>query len=112
MVTEFSHENVGGISNTALSIGIVLTRAPLPDLSVINMSFAGRMVEAQESARDDGDRILVVSDACEPATEFAVDVVGEVLVSDLCRKVLDPQVSQLKESLPRYVLLEVRNHSK
>ena len=86
MVTDITTEDVGNISNTALSIGIVLARTPLPDLTIINVSFAGRMVEAQESAGEDRNGILVVSDACEFTSEFAVHVVGEVLVSDLRRK--------------------------
>ena len=86
VVADVRVKNAGSISNTALSVGIVLARTPLPDLSVINVSFAGRMVEAQESARKNRDGILVVSDAREPATELAVDVVGEILVSDLCRE--------------------------
>ena len=83
MVTDITVEDVGNISNTALSIGIVLARTPLPDLTIINVSFAGRMVETQESAGEDRNGILVVSDAREFASEFAVYVVGEVLVSDL-----------------------------
>ena len=86
MVADVRVEDVGGISNTALSIGVVLARAPLPDLSVIDMSFSRRMSETQESARKDGDRILVVGDTCEPAGEFTIDIVGEFLVSDLRRE--------------------------
>ena len=86
MVAEVRVEDVSGISNTALSIGVVLAWTPLPDLSVINVSFAGRMVEAQESSGKDGDWILVVSDARELASKFTVDVVGEILVSDLHRE--------------------------
>ena len=86
MVADVRVEDVGGVSNAALSIGIVLARAPLPNLSIVDMSFSRRVFEAQESARKDGDRILIVGDAREPASKFAVDVVGEVFVSDLRRE--------------------------
>jgi len=54
VVAEVRVEDVGGISDTALSIGIVLARTPLPDLPIIDVSLARGMFEAQESARKDG----------------------------------------------------------
>lgn len=48
MVVEVGLEDVGSISDAALGIRVVLTGTPLPDLSVIDMSFAGRVLEAQE----------------------------------------------------------------
>lgn len=86
MVAEIRVEDAGSISNTTLRTGVVLARTPLPDLSIVDVSFARRMSETQESPRKNGYRILVVSDACEFASEFAVDVVGEGLVSDLRRR--------------------------
>jgi len=77
------NKEVWGISNAALSIGIVLARTLLPDLSIVNMSFARRMPVAQESTGDNRDRVLQVGDASEPATKLGVDVVNEVLIPDL-----------------------------
>ena len=86
MIIGVGNKEVGGISNAALSIGIVLTRALLPDLSIVNMSFARRMPVAQESTGDNRDRVLEVGDASEPATELGVDVVDKVLIPDLHEK--------------------------
>ena len=110
VVADVRVKYICGISNTTLSIRIVLARTPLPDLSIVDMSLARRMPEVQESAREDGDGILVVGDAREFASEFAVDVVGEVLVSDLRRGNVRPSI--VEGSLLRYALGEVRNHSK
>ena len=85
MITKVSNKDAGSISNAALSIRVVLARTPLPDLAIVNVSFARRMVEAQRSTRDNRDRVLEVSNASEPATELAVDVVSEFLISDLPR---------------------------
>jgi hypothetical protein len=49
------------IPNAALSIGVVLARTPLPNLPIVNVSFAGGMPVAQESTGDQWDRVLVVS---------------------------------------------------
>ena len=112
VIVHISVEDVGGIPNTALSVGIVLTRTPLPNLPIIDVSFARRMVEAQESARKDWDGILVVGDTREPASEFAVDVVGEVLVSDLWRKGVRPLILPGEESRLQHALVEVHSHNK
>ena len=85
MIVNVSDKYVRSISNAALRIDVVLARAPLPDRSIVNVSFAGRMVVAPESTGDNRDRILVVCDASEPAAELGVNVVGKVLISDLCR---------------------------
>ena len=86
MVRGVRNKNVWGVSNAALSIGVVLAWTPLPDFFIINVSFAGRVFVAQESTGEDRDRVLVVGDAGELAVELGIDVVGEVLVSDLCGK--------------------------
>ena len=86
MIIGVRNKEVGGISNAALSIGVVLTRALLPDLSIVNVSFARRMPVAQESTGDNRDRVLEVGDASEPATELGVDVVDKVLIPDLLVK--------------------------
>ena len=83
MIIRINNKEVGSISNATLSASVVLTRTPLPDLSIVNVSFAGRMLVAQESTRENRNRVLVVGNASEPATELGVDVVGEVLISDL-----------------------------
>ena len=111
VVVDIRVEDVGGISNTALSIRVVLARTPLPDLSIIDVSFARRVSEAQESARKDGDRILVVGDTREPASEFTIDVVGEVLVPDLPRNVRPPFLT-IEVSTSQHALVEVRNRSR
>ena len=85
VITKVSNKEVGSIPNAALSIRVVLTRTPLPDLSIVNVGFARRMVEAQRSTRDNRDRVLEVSNASEPAIELAVDVVSKFLISDLPR---------------------------
>lgn len=43
------------------------------------------MSEAQKSPGEDRDGIFKVGDAGELAVEFTVNVVGEILVSDLCK---------------------------
>lgn len=83
MIIGVSDEDVWSISNAALSIGVILARTPLPDHSIINVSFTRRMVEAQESTGDNRNRILEVSNASEPTTKLGIDVIGEVLISDL-----------------------------
>jgi hypothetical protein len=75
------------ISDTTLCIAVVLASAPLPNLPIIDVGFARRMVEAQGSTGESWDGISVVCDASEPASKFAVHVVGEILVSDLHKKV-------------------------
>lgn len=84
MVTDVSNEYIRGISDAALGISVVLAGAPLPDLPIVNVSFAGRMPEAQKSTRKNGNWVLEVGDTSEPPVELIVDVVGEILVSDLC----------------------------
>ena len=86
MVTDIGIEDGGNISDTTLSVGVVLANAPLPRLSIIDVCFARRMVEAQESTGENWNRIFVVCDASEPASELAIDIVGEILVSDLHKK--------------------------
>ena len=58
VIVEVSNEDTRGISNAALSIRVVLARTPLPDLSIVNVSFARRMFEAQESTGENRDRVL------------------------------------------------------
>jgi len=84
MIISVSNKDVRSIPNAALKIDVVLAGAPLPDHSIVNVSFAGRMVVAPGSTGDNRDRVLIVCDASEPATELGVDVVGKVLISDLC----------------------------
>ena len=112
VIVHISVEDVGGIPNTALSVGIVLARTPLPNLPIIDVSLTRRMVEAQESARKDWDGILVVGDTRKPASEFAVDVVGEILVSDLRRKGVRPSIFPVGGSPIQYALVEVHSHNK
>jgi len=99
MIIRVSNKDVGGISNATLSIGVVLTRTPLPNPSIINVSFAGWMLVAQRKTRDNRDRVLEIGNASEPATELGVDVVGEILIADLWRKdVKLPRVQTQKTS--------------
>lgn len=86
MVIDVGDEDIGGISNAALSIGVVLTRAPHPDLYIINVSFAGRMVVTQESGRENRHRVLAVGNASESTAKMGVDIVGKVLISDLYKR--------------------------
>ena len=86
VVVNVGNEYIGGISNAALSIGVVLTRAPLPDLCIVNVSFAGRMVVTQESARENRHRVFAVGNASEFTTKMGVDIVGKVLVSHLYKR--------------------------
>jgi hypothetical protein len=83
MIIEVTKKDAGSIPNAALSIGVVLAGTPLPNLPIINVSFAGGMPVAQESIGDYWDRVLMVSNASEPANELGVDIVCEVLISDL-----------------------------
>ena len=110
MVIESRVEDFGGISDTALGIVIVLTRARLSNRPAIAVSFARRMVIAQASAREDRDEVIAVDNACEPVTELAVDVVGKVLVFDLCRKVV--RSSSVRVGRYLSALVAVRNRSK
>lgn len=109
MVVNIRVEDIGSVSDTTLAIGIVLARAPLPNRSIIDVSFAGWVLEAQESAREDRYGVLVVGDARKPATELAVNVIGKVLVSDL-RKI-GISVSNIPVK-GKYALVGARNHSK
>ena len=43
VTTDVRVEDIGDISNAPLSIGIVLARTLLPDLSIIDVSFARRV---------------------------------------------------------------------
>jgi len=97
MIISVSNKEVGGISNATLNIGVVLAGTPLPDPSIVNVSFARRMPVAQESTGDNRDRVLEVGDASEPATELGVDVVGEALIPDLCRKGVKIPIVQAQE---------------
>jgi hypothetical protein len=86
VVADVGIEDGGNISDTALSVGVVLANAPLPRLPIIDVCFSGRMVEAQESTGENWNRIFVVCDASEPASELVIDIVGEILVSGLHKK--------------------------
>ena len=90
VVIEVRNENVRGISNTALCISIVLARTPLPDLPIVDVSLTGRMSETQKSTRNDRNWIFEIGDASEPATELAVDVVSEILISNLGKGYISP----------------------
>ena len=58
------------------------TRARLPDPAVRDVHLARGVVEAEEHARQDGDRVLLVVDVRERG-DVRVDVVRKVLVPDL-----------------------------
>lgn len=89
MVTGVGDQYIGGIPDAALSIGVILTRALLPYLPIIDVSFAGRMVVTEGSAGNNRHRVLVVGNASEPAPKMGVDIVGKVLIPDLCKRCVE-----------------------
>lgn len=101
MVIRVRTEEVRSISNAALIIGVVLARTPLPGISifVINVRFARRMLETQESTGENRDRVLVVGNASEPAGELGINVVGEVLVADLSEKCVKSSSVQVEGTI-------------
>ena len=64
------------------SISNQQTRASFPDIGIGNVNFARRMVESEEAAWYDRDRILHVVDPSE-LRDVGVDVVRESLVANL-----------------------------
>jgi len=82
MVVDVTNEDVRNIANATLCVGVVLAGTRLPDSSVIDVGFSRRVVEAQESTWDYWNGILQVGDTDE-RTQFAVNKIGELLVSDL-----------------------------
>jgi len=73
-------ENIGGITNRALIIRIVLSWAVLPRQTVINMSFARWVVETQQAPRKNGYRVLQIRDTRE-GDAMRVNPVGEIVVA-------------------------------
>lgn len=86
VVTDVGDKDIRGISDATMNIGVILTRAPHPYLLIINVSFAGRMVVTQGSAGKNRHRVLVVGNSSESTAKMGVDVVGKVLIPDLCKR--------------------------
>jgi hypothetical protein len=83
VITDIRHKDIRSISDTTLNIGVVLTRTPLPHQPIINVSFARRMPETQKTTGENRNGVLQVGDASELPVELTVNIVGEILISDL-----------------------------
>jgi len=82
VVVEFTNEDVGNITDATLLVGVILAGACLPDATIVDMGFPRRVFVPKGPSRDDRDWILEIGNADE-CIQFAVDEIGEILVSDL-----------------------------
>ena len=84
MILEVTDEEVRNITDAALLISVILARACLPAVVIIDVSFPRWVFEAQGPSRNDRDGVLLVGDA-NKCIQLAVDEIGELLVSYLKR---------------------------
>lgn len=94
MVRLIRVEDVGNGANNALVRSIILARAAVPRVRVLDVDLPAGMREAQEPAGQDGHRVLLVGNPREARAtgergDVSVDVVCKGLVADARHAVAD-----------------------
>ena len=87
MITNFTEDETGDVTIDALVIRVVLTRTRLPTTVVLNVILPRWVLEAQKPRWQSWDWVFAVGDT-RKEIQFAVDEVGELLVSNLAVTVL------------------------
>lgn len=97
MVKRVAGKDVGYVSDDALSVGVVLTRAILPSVRVNDVDLAFGVSEAQEAAGEDGDGVIPANALVSEPSSFPVKKTHDSLVGDPVHD--RPSVNKVNEGL-------------